>query len=212
MSRGGSSTQEVRLPEAIERASGENLALADEIGRIGFIPYQGPTVAGLSDMQQASMANTNAAAQAFGLASAPPPMSYQQQTAQQPQTQQPQQPPPGPAGSQEATQPMPADNPALSFLTGQGGKGGVGGPGEAAPQPQQGGASSQPIDVPPIQALPGGMGYGYSPYALYQQSMQAIPAGQRGAIESYMINPQTGGLPSRPLPDVKVHPRSRGKK
>lgn len=159
MSKGGTTTQEVRLPEAIERASGENLALANEIGRIGYVPYQGPTVAGMSDMQQASLANTNAAADAFGLASAPPPMSYQPQT-------------------------------------------------QAVENGQEQGSGTPP----PIQALPGGMGYGYSPYALYDQSRQAIPAGQRGAIEGYMIDPETGGLPSRPLPDVTVHPRSRGKK
>jgi len=137
--KGGTQTQEVRLPEAIERASAENLALANEIGRIGFVPYQGPTVAGLSSPQQAAMANTNAAANAFGLAQAAPPIS-------------------------------------------------------------------------PIEQMPGGMGAGYSPFEAYMQAVMAVPQGQRGAIESYMAHPQTGGLPSRPLPAVTVSPRSRGKK
>jgi hypothetical protein len=139
MSKGGQQTTENRLPEALERASAENLALANEVGRIGFVPYQGPTVAGLSDSQMASLGNTNAAASAFGLAQAAPP-------------------------------------------------------------------------VAPTAQIPGGMGAGYSPFDLYMQAIQAIPAGQRGAIESFMINPQTGGLPSRPLPQVNISSRSRGKK
>jgi hypothetical protein len=137
--KGGTQTTEVRLPEAIERASAENLALANEIGRIGFVPYQGPTVAGLSSPQQASMANTNAAANAFGLAQAAPPIS-------------------------------------------------------------------------PIEQMPGGMGAGYSPFEAYMQAVMAVPQGQRGAIESYMAQQQTGGLPSRPVPEVNISPRSRGKK
>lgn len=139
MSKGGQQTQENRLPESIERASAENLALANEIGRIGFVPYQGPTVAGLSDSQMASLANTNAAASAFGLAQAAPP-------------------------------------------------------------------------VAPTAMMPGGMGAGYSPFAAYQQAINAIPAGQRGAIESYIIDPRAGGLPNRPLPEVTISPRDRGKK
>lgn len=138
-SKGGTQTTEVRLPEAIERASAENLALANEVGRIGYVPYQGPTVAGLSSGQQASMANTNAAANAFGLAQQAPP-------------------------------------------------------------------------VAPTEMMPGGMGAGYSPFAAYMQAIQSVPQGQRGAIEGYTIDPQSGGLPSRPLPEVKISPRSRGKK
>ena len=137
--KGGTTTTETRLPEAIERASAENLAMANEIGRIGYVPYQGPTVAGLSSGQQAAMANTNAAANAFGLAQQAPP-------------------------------------------------------------------------VAPTEMMPGGMGAGYSPFDAYMQSIQAVPQGQRGAIDSYMIDPQSGGLPNRPLPDVTIAPRSRGKK
>jgi hypothetical protein len=136
MSKGGVQTSQTRIPEALERASAENLAMANEIGRIGFVPYQGPTVAGLSDQQMAAMANTNAAAGAFGLA--------------------------------------------------QG----------AAPMSPQGGA----------------MGSGYSAMPLYEQALAAMAPGQRGAIESMMINPQTGEVPTRPLPQVTISPRSRGKK
>jgi hypothetical protein len=139
MAKGGTTTQEVRLPEAVERASAENLALANEIGRIGFVPYQGPVVAGLSEQQLASMGGTNAAASAFGLPTTAPPQA-------------------------------------------------------------------------PTSQIPGGMGAGYSAFPLYQQATASIPAGQRGAIESFLIDPQTGGLPSRPLPEVQISPRSRGKK
>lgn len=166
-SKGGTTTQEIRLPEAIERASAENLAMADEVGRIGYVPYQGPTVAGMSDTQQASLANTNAAAQAFGMASAPPPMSYQPQ-----------------GQTADGSQPQAAN-------TDQTARSGV---------------------APPIQAIPGGIGYGYSPYALYEQARQAVPAHQRGAIESFTINSSGSGLPSRPVPEVTVHSRDRGKK
>lgn len=139
MSKGGSQTQQVRLPEAIERASAENLALANEVGTIGYSPYQGPTVAGLSSGQMAARANTNAAADAFGLAQAESP-------------------------------------------------------------------------VAPNAPMPGGMGGGYSPFEAYLQAINALPAGQRGAIESFVINPDKGGLPSRAAPNVKIHSRSPGKK
>jgi hypothetical protein len=139
MAKGGTTTVEQRLPEAMERASAENLAMANEVGRIGYVPYQGPVVAGLSDQQLAAFSNTNAAAQAFGLS--------------------------------------------------QG----------AAP-------------AAPTAPMPGGMGAGYSAFPMYQQAIAAMPAGQRGAIESFMIDPTRGGLPSRPLPEVNIEPRARGKK
>lgn len=69
--KGGTQTTQVQLPKSLERAANENLALADAVGQLGYIPYTGPTVAGLTDPQRASMANTHAAASAFGLATAP---------------------------------------------------------------------------------------------------------------------------------------------
>ena len=67
--KSGSSTQttRVRLPRVLERAARENLALADDVGRMGFMPNLGPTVAGFSPGQRAAMGNTNQAAQAFGM-------------------------------------------------------------------------------------------------------------------------------------------------
>jgi len=68
----GSSTQttEVKLPKFLERAAKENLSMADDVGRLGFMPNLGPTVAGFSPGQRAAMDNTNQAAQAFGMQSA----------------------------------------------------------------------------------------------------------------------------------------------
>jgi hypothetical protein len=150
MSKGGEQRQEsqseqrhvatasTRLPESLERASAQDLALANEIGRIGYVPYMGPTVAAMSPSQLAAISNTNAAAGAFGLAQSP--------TPQMPQA---------------------------------AGKGGVA----------------------------GGMGAGFSPFDLYMQAIQALPPGQRGAIESYLINPQTGALPTRSDPQVNTRAR-----
>lgn len=70
------STTQVKLPQFLERAAEENIALADQVGRVGFMPNLGPTVAGFSPGQTASMANTNQAAQAFGLQQAGPMGDY----------------------------------------------------------------------------------------------------------------------------------------
>ena len=69
--KGGTKTTQVQIPAGLERAAYQNLGLADAVGQLGYVPYTGPVVAGLSDQQRAAMANTNAAASAFGLAAAP---------------------------------------------------------------------------------------------------------------------------------------------
>jgi hypothetical protein len=74
--KGGTQTTTVQLPEVLERAARENLAMADQVGRLGYMPYLGPTVAGLSPGQRGATANTNQAAQAFGLPQAGNPDSY----------------------------------------------------------------------------------------------------------------------------------------
>jgi len=65
----GSSTQttQVKLPPFLEKAATENISLADDVGRLGFMPNLGPTVAGFSPGQRAAMDNTNQAARAFGM-------------------------------------------------------------------------------------------------------------------------------------------------
>jgi hypothetical protein len=65
--KGGSETTEIELPPHITKASIENLEIADEVASIGYMPWEGPTVAALSPQQQAAMQNTGSAAQAFGM-------------------------------------------------------------------------------------------------------------------------------------------------
>ena len=65
--KGGSTTSKVEIPQYIEDASKQNLARANEIAQLGYVPYRGPDVAAFTPMQQAAFANTGNAASAFGL-------------------------------------------------------------------------------------------------------------------------------------------------
>ena len=67
MSFGGKRTSETNIDPDLKRAALETLSMADEAGRIGYIPYTGATVAGFTPSQEAAFANTSAAAEAFGL-------------------------------------------------------------------------------------------------------------------------------------------------
>tara|TARA_R110000772_G_scaffold21164_3_gene58376 strand:+ start:455 stop:1276 length:822 start_codon:yes stop_codon:yes gene_type:complete len=60
-------TSTTQLDPILRQAAIENLNLANEVGSLGYIPYQGPTVAGFSQPQVSAMQNTDAAARAFGL-------------------------------------------------------------------------------------------------------------------------------------------------
>ena len=51
----------------MQDASKENLAQAKIAGQIGYMPYYGPEVAGLSPQQEMAMQNTFNAQQAFGM-------------------------------------------------------------------------------------------------------------------------------------------------
>ena len=64
---GFTQTTQTALPRVLDQAARENLAMADDVGRLGFMPNLGPTVAGFSPGQRAAMYNTNQAAQAFGM-------------------------------------------------------------------------------------------------------------------------------------------------
>ena len=68
MSKGGSSTTEVKIPEYIEAAAQRNLNKAERISQLGYVPQYGPDVAAFTPMQQASFQNTANAASAFGMA------------------------------------------------------------------------------------------------------------------------------------------------
>lgn len=65
--KGGKQTTKVEIPKWLERAAKQNLARADEIATLGYVPRFGPEVAAFSPMQQAAFANTGQAAGAFGL-------------------------------------------------------------------------------------------------------------------------------------------------
>lgn len=65
--KGGSTTTTVKVPKFLETAAKRNLTRADEIAKIRYVPHYGPDVAALTPMQQAAMANTSAASEAFGL-------------------------------------------------------------------------------------------------------------------------------------------------
>lgn len=81
--KGGRSSTSVEIPEWLESAARQNIARADQIAQIGYVPYYGPDVAAMTPMQMAAGGNINAAASAFGLgaptsatAGMPPAMDY----------------------------------------------------------------------------------------------------------------------------------------
>ena len=67
MSKGGSTTSSVTIPEYIEAAAQRNLNKAERISQIGYTPYYGPDVAAFTPMQQAAFQGTAQTASAFGL-------------------------------------------------------------------------------------------------------------------------------------------------
>jgi len=68
MSKGGSTSTTVEIPEYIEEAAKRNLTRADAISRIGYVPYYGADVAAMTPLQEAAMQNVAGQAGAFGLA------------------------------------------------------------------------------------------------------------------------------------------------
>ena len=59
MSKGGSTTSQVQIPQYLENAARRNLARADKVAGIGYTPYFGADVAAMTPMQQAVMKGTN---------------------------------------------------------------------------------------------------------------------------------------------------------
>lgn len=70
--KGGSTTQTttVKLPPEIEAAAKANMKIADSVASLGATPFNGPSIAGFSPQQMASMQATDQAASAFGMPSA----------------------------------------------------------------------------------------------------------------------------------------------
>jgi hypothetical protein len=128
MGKGGgtqTTTTEVKLPPAIEKAAEENLAIANEVAAIGYTPYNQGTVAGLGSYDP-YFDNTQAAASAFGLSAADPRAM-----------------------------------------------------------------------LPPEQSFGGGFS-GWSALPTYEAALAGIPDPVRGAIESFIMNSETGAPPNNP--------------
>lgn len=66
--KGGSQTQEVKIPEWLQGPVQENLARAKAVSQLDYMPYMGPSVAAFTPMQEAAFRNTGQAAGAFGMA------------------------------------------------------------------------------------------------------------------------------------------------
>ena len=64
--KGGSTSSTVEIPQYIEDAARRNLARADTISKIGYVPYYGPDVAAFTPMQEAAFQTTADVASAFG--------------------------------------------------------------------------------------------------------------------------------------------------
>ena len=65
--KGGGQSTKTEIPAWAEAATKRNLARAEEVQKIGYMPYYGPDVAGFTPTQQSAMANNLAAASAFGM-------------------------------------------------------------------------------------------------------------------------------------------------
>ena len=68
MSKGGSTSTSVAVPEYIEEAAKRNLNKAEGISQIGYAPYIGADVAALTPMQEAAAQNIADTASVFGTA------------------------------------------------------------------------------------------------------------------------------------------------
>lgn len=66
--KGGSQSTKVEIPQWLEDPSKRAIQRGEDIAQIGYMPYMGPDVAAFSPTQEAAFNNTNAAANAFGMA------------------------------------------------------------------------------------------------------------------------------------------------
>ena len=66
--KGGSQTTQAQIPDWAKEPTVRNLARAEDLQKVGYMPYYGADVAGFSPMEQQAMQNTMNQASAFGLA------------------------------------------------------------------------------------------------------------------------------------------------
>lgn len=67
--KGGSQTTEATIPEWAKQPTIRNLARAEQVQKIGYMPYYGPDIAAFNPQQEQAMQANQDAAAAFGLAS-----------------------------------------------------------------------------------------------------------------------------------------------
>lgn len=65
--KGGSQTTKVEIPAWLESAARKNIAKAESMSQVGYVPYYGNDVAAMTPLQNAAIDSTNAAAGAFGM-------------------------------------------------------------------------------------------------------------------------------------------------
>ena len=65
--KGGSNTQQTQIPDWIKEPAQRNIARAEDVQKIGYMPYYGPDVAGFTPAQEASFGANIGAGEAFGL-------------------------------------------------------------------------------------------------------------------------------------------------
>jgi len=65
--KGGTQTSQITIPDYIEEAARRNLAKAEDISRIGPMPYYGPDFAAFTPMQESAFQQTADVASAFGV-------------------------------------------------------------------------------------------------------------------------------------------------
>lgn len=73
--KGGSKSQEVKIPEWAKNFAISNLERAQDASKIGYMPWFGPDVAEVNSAEMAANQNVNAAAGALGLAGGGNPFS-----------------------------------------------------------------------------------------------------------------------------------------
>lgn len=67
MSKGGSTSSEVKLPDWVDAQSQANVAKANQVASMGYQPWYGPSVAAMTPLQEASFQNTGSLASAYGM-------------------------------------------------------------------------------------------------------------------------------------------------
>lgn len=67
--KGGSQKTEATIPEWAKQPTIRNLARAEQVQKIGYMPYYGPDIAAFTPQQEQAMQANQDAASAFGLAS-----------------------------------------------------------------------------------------------------------------------------------------------